>query len=240
MWTLVAMVVTTVGVSIVATATVSGRWASMAPFDRATFDPTSVSLAGLLFSLLVIGVLGVLVMSAEYGTGTIRSTLAAIPNRPLVLATKAAVFAAVAVVVGEVLSFASFLVGQVLLRSPAPHATLTQPGVLRAVAGGGLMIAVLGLLALGLATIIRHTAGAITAYVGTLLVLPALVAALPSSIGNRIAEFLPLHITDTMTSVLHTGGGAPALSPWVGFAAVSAYAIVALVVGGVLMVRRDA
>jgi len=128
MWTLVAMVVTTVGVSIVATATVSGRWHSMAPFDRLNFDPTSVSLAGLLFSLLVIGVLGVLVMSAEYGTGTIRSTLAAIPNRPRVLATKAAVFAAVALVVGEVLSFASFLVGQVLLRSPAPHATLSQPG----------------------------------------------------------------------------------------------------------------
>jgi ABC-2 type transport system permease protein len=102
------------------------------------------------------------------------------------------------------------------------------------------MIAVPGLFALGLATIIRHTAGAITAYVGTLLVLPALVAALPSSIGNRIGEYLPLHITDTMTSVLHTGGGAPALSPWVGFAVVSAYAIVALVVGGVLMVRRDA
>jgi ABC-2 type transport system permease protein len=240
MWTLVAMVVTTVGVSIVATATVSGRWQSMAAFDRLTFDPTSVSLAGLIFSLLVIGVLGVLVMSAEYGTGTIRSTLAAVPNRPLVLATKAAVFAAVAVVVGEVLSFASFLVGQVLLRSPAPHAVLSQPGVLRAVAGGGLMIAALGLFALGLATIIRHTAGAITAYVGVLLVLPALVAALPSSIGNRISEYLPLHITDTMTSVLHAGGGAPALSPWVGFAVVSGYAIVALVVGGVLMVRRDA
>jgi hypothetical protein len=194
----------------------------------------------LIFSQLVIGVLGVLVMSAEYGTGTIRSTLAAIPNRPLVLATKSAVFAVVALVMGEVLSFLAFLIGQVLLRSPAPHATLSQPGVLRAVVGGGLMIGVLGLFALGLATIIRHTAGAITAFVGTLLVLPLLVEALPASIGHPIAEYLPFNIGQTLTSVQHTVGQSPALSPWVGFGVVCAYAVGALVVGGVLMVRRDA
>jgi ABC-2 type transport system permease protein len=240
MWTMAAMVVITVGVAILATVTISGRWNSMSLGDRLTFDPTSVTLTGLLFGQLVIGVLGVLVMSAEYGTGTIRSTLAAIPNRPLVLATKTAVFGAVALVVGEVLSFAAFLVGQAFLRSPAPHATLSQPGVLRAVVGGGLMIAVLGLFALGLATIIRHTAGAITAFVGTLLVLPLLVQALPSSIGNPIAKYLPLHISETMTSVRPALGQSSALSPWVGFAVLCAYAVGALVIGGVLMARRDA
>jgi ABC-2 type transport system permease protein len=239
-WSLVAMAVITIGVAVIATVTISGRWHSMSLASRLSFDPTSVSLAGLLFSLLVIGVLGVLVMSAEYGTGTIRSTLAAIPNRPLVLATKSAVFAAVALVVGEVLSFASFLVGQTLLTSPAAHATLSQPGVLRAVVGGGLIVGVLGLLALGLATIIRHTAGALTAFFGILLVLPAVVAALPSSLGNPIGKFLPLHITNTMTSVVQTGGGAPAFSPWAGFAILCGYAIIALVIGGVLMARRDA
>ena len=240
MWTLVAMAVITVGVAVLATVTISGRWNSMSLGDRLSFDPNSVTLTGLLFSELVIGVLGVLVMSAEYGTGTIRSTLAAIPNRPLVLAAKSAVFAAVALVVGEVLSFSAFLIGQALLRSPAPHATLSQPGVLRAVTGGGLMVAVLGLLALGFATIVRHTAGAITAFVGTLLVLPLLVQALPSSIGNPIAKYLPLPISATMTSVRQTFGQSPGLSPWVGFAVVCAYAALALVVGGVLMVRRDA
>jgi ABC-2 type transport system permease protein len=240
MWTLVAMAVITIGVAILATVTISGRWNTMSLVDRLTFDPTRVTLTGLIFSQLVIGVLGVLVMSAEYGTGTIRSTLAAIPNRPLVLAAKSAVFTAVALVMGELLSFIGFLVGQALLRSPAPHATLSQPGVLRAVVGGGLMIAVLGLLALGLATIIRHTAGAITAFVGTLLVFPLLVEALPASIGHPIAEYLPLNISQTMTSVRHTVGQSPAFSPWVGFAIVAAYAIGALVVGGVLMARRDA
>ncbi len=240
MWALVAMVVITIGVAVLATLSVSGQWKSMSLADRLTFDPTSLSLTGLLFSQLVIGVLGVLVISAEYGTGTIRSTLAAVPRRPTVLATKTAVFAAVALVVGEVLSFSAFLIGQALLKSPVPHASLSQPGVLRAVIGGGLMIGVLGLFALGLATIIRHTAGAITAFVGTLLVLPLLVQALPSSIRNPIGMYLPLNISNTMTSVTHTIGQSPALSPWVGFAVVCAYAAVALVVGGVLMVRRDA
>jgi len=240
MWTLVATAVITIGVAVLATVTISGHWNTMSLGDRLTFDPTSLSLTGLLFSQLVIGVLGVLVMSAEYGTGTIRSTLAAVPSRPLVLATKSAVFAAIALVVGEVLSFIGFLVGQALLRSPAPHATLSQPGVLRAVVGAGLMIAVLGLFALGLATIIRHTAGAITAFVGTLLVLPLVVRALPSSISNPISKYLPLDISNTMTSVRHAVDQSPALSPWVGFAVVCAYAIGALVVGGVLMARRDA
>ncbi len=240
MWSLVTMAVITVGVSILGTASVSGGWRAMSLGDRLSFDPTSRSLTGLLFSQLVIGVLGVLVMSAEYGTGTIRSTLAAIPNRPLVLATKSAVFGAVALVVGEVLSFSAFLVGQALLKNPAPHATLSQPGVLRAVIGGGLMIALLGLFALGLATIIRHTAGAITAFVGVLLVVPILAHALPSSIGNTIGEYLPLNIGNSMTSVVHTIGQSPALSPWAGFAVVCVYAIVALAVGGALMARRDA
>jgi ABC-2 type transport system permease protein len=240
MWTLVAMAVITIGIAIIAGATISGQWHTFAPVDRLTFDPTAISLRGLLFSQLVIGVLGVLVMSAEYGTGTIRATLAGIPNRPLVLASKAAVFAVVAVVVGQVLSFGAFLVGQALLTSPAPHASLSQPGVLRAVIGGGLMIPALGLLALGLGAIIRHSAGAITAYVGGLLVLPIVVEALPSSISQPILKFLPFRISDVMTAVGPSVDRGSAFSPWVGFALVCAYALVALVVGGWLMVRRDA
>jgi hypothetical protein len=240
MWTLVTMAIITIGLAVIAGLSITGRWNTMSPGAKLNFDPTNVALTGLLFSQLVIGVLGVLVMSAEYGTGTIRATLAAVPNRPLVLATKAAVFAVVGLVVGETLSFIAFLVGQALLRSPAPHATLSEPGVLRAVVGGGLVIAVLGLFALGLATIIRHTAGAITAFVGTLLVLPLLVQALPSSISGPINKFLPLNISDTMTSVKNATGQAQALSPWLGFGILCAYAIGALVIGGVLMARRDA
>jgi hypothetical protein len=240
MWTLVAMAVITLGIAIIAGAVIPGQWHTFSASQRATFDPTSISLRGLLFGQLVIGVLGVIVMSAEYGTGTIRATLAAIPNRPLIVATKAAVFAVVAVVMGQVLSFAAFFITQLLLRSPAPHASLGQPGVLRAVVGSGLIIPVLGLFALGLATIIRHTAGAITAYVGTLLVLPITLDALPSSISHPILNCLPLQIGSTMSSVVSSPGSGWTLGPWAGFGLLCLYALVALVVGSWLMVRRDA
>jgi ABC-2 type transport system permease protein len=239
-WTLGVMALLTVGIAAIAGATIPSRWTSMSLGERLTFDPTSVSLRGLLFSELVVGVLGVLVMSAEYGTGTIRATLAAVPNRPLVLAAKAGVFAVVALVVGEILSFAAFLLGQSLLVSPATHATLGQPGVLRAVVGGGLVIGVLGLFALGLATIIRHTAGAITAFVGSLLVLPIVTEALPSSINRPIGKFLPFNISDAMTSVRPSFGPATSFSPWAGFALLCLYAAAALGFGAWLMTRRDA
>ena len=239
-WTLVAMAVITLGIAIIAGAVIPGQWHTFSASQRATFDPASISMRGLLFGQLVIGVLGVMVMSAEYGTGTIRATLAAIPNRPLVVATKAAVFAIVAVVVGQVLSFAAFFITQVLLTSPAPHASLGQPGVLRAVVGSGLIIPVLGLFALGLATIIRHTAGAITAYVGTLLVLPITLDALPSSISHPILNCLPLQIGSTMSSVVSSPGSGWTLGPWAGFGLLCLYALAALVVGSWLMIRRDA
>ena len=238
MWTLVAMTIITVGISMIAGSTIANRWNTFSVIQRLTFDLTRVSLRGLLFSQLIIGVLGVLVMSAEYGTGTIRATLAAVPRRPRVLAAKAAVFFAVAVVAGEVLAFSGFLVGKALLVSPAPHAVLSQPNVLRAVAGGGLVVAVLGLFALGLATIIRHSAGAITAYVGVLLVAPIILQSLPSSIGQPILKFMPFTISDTMTSVIANGNDA--FSPWVGLLVLVGYAVAALVIGGWLLNRRDA
>ncbi|HWF15063.1 MAG TPA: hypothetical protein VG244_02665, partial [Acidimicrobiales bacterium] len=190
-WSIFAMALITVGVAVIAGITVTHQWNTFSVPEKITFDPTGLSLRGLLFSELVIGVLGVLVISAEYGTVTIRATLSAVPHRPLVLASKAVVFGALALVVGEVLSFGAFFLGQILLSNPAPHATLSQPGVLRAVLGGGLLVPVFGLFALGLGAIVRHTAGAITAYVGAILVLPLIIEALPSSIGHPVLKFMP-------------------------------------------------
>jgi ABC-2 type transport system permease protein len=241
-WTLVATIGITIGIGVLATSTEASRWTHASLADRLTFDPTSLSLAGLLFGQLAIGILGVLVISAEYGTGTIRASLAAIPNRPLFLAAKAAVFTAVALIVGEIVSFGAFFIGQSILGGSAPHAMLGQAGVLRAVAGGGLYLAVLGLFALGLASIIRHTAGAISAFVGVLLIFPLITQALPSSIRDVIGKFEPATIGNAMTSVnTHLQGGAiPAFSPWVGLAVLCGYAAAVLGIGGWLMVRRDA
>ncbi|MGH9089000.1 MAG: ABC transporter permease subunit [Acidimicrobiales bacterium] len=249
LWSYGIAAVLAVGLAALATAETKAHWATMAPPERLTFDPTSTSLVGVFFAQLVIGVLGVLVVSAEYSTGTIRATFSAAPGRLRVLAAKTAVFAVASLVVAEVLAFVSFFLGQALLTAPATHATLGQPGVLRAVVGGGLYLCVLGVIGLALGLMIRHGAGAIAAFVGVLLVLPIIVQALPSSIGQPIRRFLPAMIGNKMITVTrsftapngaHFVNGAAGFAPWVGFAILCAYAVGLLIVGGILLVRRDA
>ena len=262
MWTLVATVVAVVGLCALGTGTVSP--------SEIIEDPTRRSLIGIFLGQLIFGVLGVLVMSAEYGTGTIRATLSALPRRPVVLTAKVVVFGAVAVVVSEILTFSAFAVGQAILSSKhavgsaavatqraqqfgvkIPHnikaalstgsASLGQEGVLRAVVGAGLYLAVLGLMALGLATIIRHTAGAISAFVGIVLVLPLIVQALPASISSAVARYLPANIGLVMFSTHEVPDRlGPAFSPWTGFAILVLYTAVILGVGCWVLVRRDA
>jgi hypothetical protein len=261
-WTLVGTAVAVVGLCALGTGTVSP--------SEIIDDPTRRSLIGVFLGQLIFGVLGVMVMSAEYGTGTIRATLSALPRRPVVLTAKVLVFGVVALVVSEVLTFSAFFLGQAILSAKhavgtkaaaaqraqqlglkIPHnlqillsngsSTLGQAGVLRAVIGAGLYLAVLGLLALGLATIIRHTAGAISAFVGVVLVLPIVVEALPTGLSNALARYLPANIGLVMFSTQ----GAPdrvvsAFSPWVGFALLVFYAVVALGIGCWVLVRRDA
>jgi phage-related holin len=262
MWTLVGTVVAVVGLCALSTGTVNS--------SEIIGDPTSRSLIGVFLGQLIFGVLGVLVISAEYGTGTIRATLSALPRRPVVLTAKVLVFGAVAVVVSEILTFSAFAVGQALLSAKhavgssaaiaqrahqlglkVPHnlqfalssgsASLGQAGVLRAVVGAGLYLALLGLLALGLATIIRHTAGAISTFVGVVLVLPLIVQALPTSIGNAVARYLPSNIGLVMLSTHGVPDRiGPAFSPWVGFALLVLYTVVTLGLGCWVLVRRDA
>jgi ABC-2 type transport system permease protein len=262
LWTLVGTGVAVVGLCALSTGTVS-------PSDIIE-DPTRRSLIGIFLGQLIFGVLGVLVISAEYGTGTIRATLSAVPRRPVVLTAKILVFGAVAVVVSEILTFIAFAMGQAILSAKnavgssaaitqraqqfgvkVPHgvqaalssgsASLGQAGVLRAVVGAGLYLAVLGLLALGLATIIRHTAGAISAFVGVVLVLPLIVQALPVSISSAVARYLPANIGLVMFSTHGVPGDiGPAFSPWTGFALLVLYTVVILGVGCLVLVRRDA
>lgn len=237
LWTLAVTVVLGIGLGAVATATTAARWSQESLLQRITFDPTRTSLTGLLFAQLAVGILGVLVVSAEYGTGTIRATFSATPRRPLVLLAKTLVFGVVVLVVGEVVSFVAFFLGQSLLAGKAPHVVLGDPGVARAVVGGGLYLLVLGFFALGIAALVRHTAGAISAFVGVLLVLPIISAALPSSIGNVMGRYLPANIGVVLLSVQRQ---ANSFAPWTGLAVLAGYALVLLVAGGVLLVRRDA
>jgi len=236
-WTLGLTLALGVGLSALAASETRLHWSSMSIGERLSFDPTRLSLIGIFFGQLTVGVLGILVMSAEYGTGTIRATLAAAPRRTGVLAAKSVVFAAVALVVSEVSAFAGYFVGQALLSAPATHTTIASPGALRAVAGSGLYLCVLGLLALGLATLLRHTAGAIGAFIGILFVLPLVTAALPVTLAADIGRFLPADIGQSIVS-LHAGPRS--FAPLPSLLLLCAYAAAALVGGAISLVRRDA
>jgi ABC-2 type transport system permease protein len=200
-----------------------------------SFDPTNDSFAGLVIGQLVVGVLGVLAVTSEFSSGMIRATLAAAPGRPLLLAAKAAVLTAVTLAAGEILALAAFAAGQAV--APAQHATLGQPGVLRAVLMAGAYPALIGLIGLGLGAVIRHTAGAICAVAGILFVLPLIVIPLGTSIQNAVEKFLPMMIAEnSMTAVKPV---ANSLSPGAGFGLMCLYTVAALAVGGWALARRD-
>jgi ABC-2 type transport system permease protein len=202
----------------------------------ADYDPTEESFAGLAIGQLVLGALGVLALSAEFSSGSIRATFAAVPRRGLVLAAKAAVLAAVTLAAGEVLAFASFAAAQAAVPHGLVHATLGQPGVPRAIALAGAYPALIALIALGLAALIRHTAGAIGAVVGVIFVLPLIL--LPFGQQNAVMKFLPEIIAEnSLTAVKPV---AASLSPWAGLAMLCLYAAAALAAGGYALVRRDA
>jgi ABC-2 type transport system permease protein len=214
------------------------HWATMSPADRASFDPTNDSLAGLTIGQLAFGVLGALVITTEFSSGMIRATLAAVPRRPLLLAAKAAVLGAVALVVGETFAFTAFAVGELALHAPAPHAALGQPGVLRAVLMAGAYPALIALTALGLGAVIRHTAGAISAVVGILFVLPLILVPLGTSIQNSVGRFMPMPIAENSVGAVKPV--AHSLPPAVGLAMLCLYAAAALAAGTWALARRDA
>jgi ABC-type transport system involved in multi-copper enzyme maturation permease subunit len=235
-WTLLAMIVVTVGIGALFSWGTASNWGRMSAADKASFDPTATSLAGLLIGQLIIVVLGTLTITSEYSTGMVRTSLTALPRRGTVYAAKAAVFTAVALVVGMVTSFASFALGQALMSSQHINAALSQPHVLRAVIGGGLFVAACGLLAFGIGAIIRHSAGAITAATGLLFVLFILGNFLPGS-WSGVRKWIPFDAGSQVFSVR----SAPQMFPaWTGFAVFCGYAAIALAAGLILFRKRDA
>jgi hypothetical protein len=197
-------------------------------------DVTNNVLAGVAFGLLITGVLGVLVMSSEYTSGMIRSTLAAAPNRPLLLAAKAGVFGAMALVVGEIASLVSFFAGVAALPDGIPAPALDQPGVLRAVLLAGAGYCLIGLIGLGLGAIVRHTGAAVAVMVGGVYVVAQFVGA----IAQGLVGYVPIAIVGDSLAVVRPSP--EALSPWAGLGVLCLYAAVSLGVGGWLLARRAA
>jgi len=204
------------------------------------FDPTQAALTGLIVAGLTGGVFGALLITGEYASGTIRTTLAATPKRPILLGAKIGVTTAGTVAFCELLSFASFFLGQAILSGGgAPSANLGSPGALRAVLMTGLFIALMALMSFGFGLIFRSTAAAIAAFVGVLFVLPLVM----HGISEHDVRYLPTNIlTNSIMSTVNQGPGGIVrpLSATIGLLLMALYAAIALAVGAVLFVRRDA
>jgi ABC-2 type transport system permease protein len=201
-----------------------------------SYDPTENLFAGLALGQLAIGILGVLALSTEFGNGSIRATFAAVPRRGSVLAAKAAVIAAVTLAAGEALAFAAFAAFQIAAPHGVPQPSLGQPEVLPAVLLAGAYPCLIGLIGLGLAAVIRHTAGAIAAIVGVVFLLP--IVLLPLGEHAAVMRFLPEIIAEnSLTAVKPV---ADSLTAGAGFGVLCLYAAVALTAGGWALARRDA
>jgi ABC-type transport system involved in multi-copper enzyme maturation permease subunit len=239
-WTLLLTVAGMAGFGALLTAAYARHYAGVGAAARRAFDPAAYSLSGFFLAQLAIGVLGVVVITSEYATGSIRSTFAAAPQRVGVLAAKATVFGAVAAVTGIASSFAAFFTGQALLAGKGIGTTISAPGALRAVIGAGLYLAVLGLLALGLGTLIRRTAGAVAAVVGLIIILPVLVQGLPPSWQSAITRYLPSVAGQAVIGRTRFAPPGQLLTPWAGFALFCAYTAAVLIAAALTLTRRDA
>ena len=234
----------TLGLTVVAGLLVTGLVANAAlhhsPEFYNGFDPTQQALTGLIVAGLTGGVFGALLITGEYSSGTIRTSLAATPKRPILLAAKIGVAAGATVVFCEVLSFVAFFLGQgILSGGGAPSASLGSPGAFRAVFMTGLFIALLALMSFGLGLICRSTAGAIAAFVGVVFVLPLVMR----GISQPDLRYVPTYIlTNSIMATVNQGPGGivRTLSPATGLLLMAIYATVALAIGAVLFVKRDA
>ncbi len=240
-WTLIIFVVVCIGFTALITWLTDSHWNGPHAASRdasALSDPVGFILGtGVGLGQLAIAVLGVLVMTTEYSTGVIRASLLALPRRLPMLAAKAVVFAVLLIVVTEIVAFCSFFVGSAILHAHVP-VSLGDSGVTRAVAGAGLYLTVLGLFALAIGTMIRHTAGAISTAIGVVFVLPILSGLLPGNWGAHINAYLPEQAGTLITHTREQSGDL--LSPWQGFGVMCIWTALLLAVAAYLLNRRDA
>jgi ABC-2 type transport system permease protein len=234
-WSLLTAFLFTVGLAALACAVVSHHYPQMSAQDKAQFHPLEVNLAGVQLAQLALGVLGVLIITAEYSTGMIRASFTAVPKRLPVLWAKAGVFGVVTFALMLPAVLIAFFVGESILAGHHIDIGFTAPHVARVLVGAALYLTVAGLFGLGLGAIVRNTAGGIASFAAVMFVLPPLMNVLPTSWNNAASPYLPLQAGEAILST--TPGGH--LSPWVGLALFAGYAAAAIAVGAVLLVRRD-
>jgi hypothetical protein len=209
------------------------------PLDKDFADATAVSLSmfGTHFAQLALGVLGVLVTAGEYSTGMIRSTLAAVPRRLPVLWSKAAVYGLVALVVGTVGAFATFLIAGGIVSGTPAALTLSDAGVVRSLLGAGLYLGLVAVIGAALGSLLRSVAGGISVLVGVLMLVPGLISLLPTAWQDNVSRYLPSDAGAAMFTLHHD---ATTLSPAAGLLVFLGWTALALAGAAWRLVRTDA
>lgn len=192
---------------------------------------------GVSFGQLVVSVLGVLVISGEYSTGMIRSTLTAVPRRLPALWGKAIVLFLATFVVGLVSVFGAYFVSAPILAAKGVESSLATDGVLLALVGGALYLAFIAVFALAIGTMLRNSAGGIATALGVLLILPTVLQIIPATWAKDVSPYLLSNAGTALFTVPSPGAG---LEPWQALLVVVAWVVVSLTAAAVLLKRRDA
>jgi ABC-2 type transport system permease protein len=233
--TLVAAVAVYIGIGLLASSISTGGGTGPGP-GGGTSNPTDISLAGSTFAMLVLGTLGVLLMAGEYSTGMIRSTLSAVPARLPVLWAKVAVFTVVVFPVMLAASFVAFLGGQAIIG--AGGASLSDPGVVRAVIGSAVYLTGGGILGLLLGALLRSTPAAISTLFGVMFLLEGVVQILvPASWRDTVGPYLPSAAGSAFGAVTRQAGE---LGPWAGLAVFAGYLVTVGIAAAWRLKRQDA
>ena len=238
-WLLAALILLTVAVSAAATS------ATTCPSGGCSVDPAKLSLTGTDLGQAVVAILAVLAISGEYSTGMIRTTMTAMPRRVTMLAAKSAVVTGLVLAAGTIAVLGSLLAGGLILPghgfTPAhgyPALSLGDGPVLRAAAGSVLYLALIALLSLGVATIIRDSGAAIGTVLGLLYLSPIFAAVVSSPHWhNDIERYAPMSAGLAIQAT--TGLRSLPISPWGGLGVLAAWAAAALLAGGLLLRLRD-
>ena len=236
-WSLFAGFLLTIAFPVIFALVTRTHWNSMSPTDQADRHPLDIALAGVNVAQLAIAVLGVLLISAEYSTGSIRSTFTAVPKRLPVLWAKLLDYALVSFALILPAVLVSFFASQAILHNIQQlQISFSQPGVARSVIGGALYVTLVGVFALAIGAIVRNTAGGIATFAAIFFVLPPLMFTLPTSWNNAISQYLPSEAGRQIFALDH----APhTLTPLTGGLVFAAYCAAAILIAAVLLVRRD-
>ncbi|MFZ1063705.1 MAG: ABC transporter permease [Acidimicrobiales bacterium] len=233
----IVFIVLTIGLSGLIAWAIRSHWNQTSGVEKLTFDPVSSSLAGILFAQFAVGVIGVLFITSEYSSGSIRTTLTAVSNRLRLIGAKTIVLAATLIVVSEIVCFVTFELGQSIFKGVVPTASLGTADVLRSVLLAGVYLTLLCVACFALGLIVRQSAASISIFVSVLLIVPIIFAFLPQSWQNSYAKYLPSELGRSMMSPFPA---AHHLGAWNASLVLLVYVVVIYVVGTTLMIRRDA